>query len=86
MKIPWKNISIFLSGILSGFLLFKHLKKPDQIVYADTYIEDQEQKIGKIKQKGEGHVADIQIIQSPSKKELRQKRKANKRAKRKASN
>lgn len=84
MKNLWKYLSIFFSGAITGILVFARLKKPD--ITTDTYIEDQNQKIGKIKQKGEGNKQDAYAtLGLQTKKELRkvkrQIRKATRRSK-----
>ncbi|WP_319502584.1 hypothetical protein [uncultured Draconibacterium sp.] len=76
MKIPWKSIAIYLAGIITGFLVLIRVKKPDKVVTAETYVEDQEQRIGKIKQKGEGNGQQVQLKQELSRKEKRASRKA----------
>jgi hypothetical protein len=59
--------------------MFFKLQKPKTVINAETYIAEQEQKIGKIKQKGKGNNQDIeQELQQPklSRKEKRASRKA----------
>lgn len=68
----WKNIAFFLAGIISGLLILLRFKKPDTIITADTYIDDQNQKIGKIKQKGKGNRQEVeQDLEQATPKQLR---------------
>lgn len=77
----WKWISVFLAGMVAGLLVFLRLKQPD--VAAETYIREQEQKVGKIKQRGEGNQQTVQL-QQKSRKELREQRRKIRKEKRAA--
>ena len=84
MKI-WKYISIFLGGMITGFLVLTKLKKPETVINADTYVDEQHQKIGKVKQKNtDGSSQSVELSQeTPSRKEIRKAKKQAKKEKRK---
>jgi hypothetical protein len=64
----WSYIASFLSGIISGLLLFFKLDGPDTTINENT-------SIGKMKQRGQGNVTKLTIDQDAqlTAKELRQK-------------
>ena len=72
----WKSISVFLAGMVAGLLVFLRLKQHD--VTAETYIREQELKVGKIKQRGEGNQQTVQLQQKSRKKLREQRRKIRK--------
>lgn len=79
----WKNIAIFLGGILTGFLILIRVKKPNTVINTETYIDEQEQKIGKIKQKGQGNRQEVEQDQEqPTRKQLRKQKRAVRKQKR----
>lgn len=51
----WKYLTVFFAGVITA-LVYSIRKFQDQtIINADTFIASQEQKIGKLKQRGEGN-------------------------------
>lgn len=85
MKI-WKSIAMFFAGVIAGFLLLLRTKKPDRVIHTENYTEDQEQNIGKIKQKGKDNRQKVELVQEPpalpTKKELRKEKKVSRKTKR----
>lgn len=79
MKI-WKALTIFFGGIITGLLIFLKLKEPS--IVADTYVESQDQEIGKIKQKGRGNAQKVKADQRMSKRGIREQRKDERKLKR----
>jgi uncharacterized membrane protein len=77
MKNFWSYISAFLSGIIAGLLIFLKAKNPDQVI-------NENNKIGKVKQIGDGNNADLEIGDHlpETRKEIRQRRRAERRARR----
>lgn len=57
----WKYLCLIAAGIIAGLVFAMKQMKPDQTtnVTASTYIADQEQNIGKLKQRGEGNTQDL---------------------------
>lgn len=82
----WQWIAVFFGGIIVGLTVFR--KKPERgititNITAETYVAEQNQqtKIGKIKQRGDGNQQDVD--QSPVATESRKaKRQANRARKR----
>lgn len=50
----WTYISTFLAGVVAGLLLFLRLKDPEVVV-------NDNQRIGKVKQRGEGAVQSTEL-------------------------
>lgn len=77
----WKYLSLFFAGIIGGLVWSMTQLKPNQTsIFSENYIAEQQQKFGKIKQKGEG---SLQLNEktnpiSETKKIRRQKRKERK--------
>ena len=76
MKKIWPYISMFFAGAFVAMAMVFFKQKPQTVINAETYIKDQEQKVGKIKQKGEGNGQQVQLEQKLSRKEKRASRKA----------
>lgn len=70
----WQTISLILLGIVIGFILYIKLKKPTTVVHAETYIEDQDQEIGKIKQKGQSNEQEVEVVLEQPKQSRKEKR------------
>ena len=53
----WKYLALLFAGIIAGMVAaIKLIEKPSILnVTADSFISEQTQKIGKLKQKGEGN-------------------------------
>ena len=79
LNIPglFKNFWKFLSWLLIGVLIGRIFKKEPKVINVDgNYAEEQSTKIGKVKQRGEGNVQDVDIKQELSGKEKRKAKKA----------
>ena len=67
MKI-WTYISTLLAGIVAGLVIFLKLDTPETVINDNT-------RIGKMKQRGEGNDANVTIdqdtIAEPSRREMR---------------
>lgn len=67
MKI-WTYITTLLAGIIAGLVIFLKLDTPETVINDNT-------RIGKMKQRGEGNEANVTIdkdtIAEPSRRELR---------------
>ena len=82
----WKYLAFLFAGIIAGLVAaIKLIEKPSILnVNADSFIAQQTQKIGKIKQRGEGNSLDIFLLPAiPSRKEKRLNRRAARRESRK---
>lgn len=68
MKNIWTYITTLLAGIIAGLLIFLKLDTPDTVINDNT-------RIGKMKQRGEGNDANVTIDQKtvaePSRREVR---------------
>ena len=53
MKNIWAYISAFLAGTIAGVMLMVQKIKP--VINTQSYIEQNEQKVGKLKQRGENN-------------------------------
>lgn len=78
----WSYIAIFFAGVTAGFMVLTRIKKTDTVINAETYVDDQVQKIGKIKQKGQGNKQDVQLEQKLTRKEIRKQKKLSRKTKR----
>ena len=67
---------MFFAGAFAAMVMVFLKQKPQTVVNAETYIAEQEQKIGKIKQKGQGNTQEVEQDQELSRKEKRALRKA----------
>nr|WP_319266079.1 hypothetical protein [uncultured Draconibacterium sp.] len=76
MKKIWPYISMFFAGAFAAMAMVFFKQKPQTVINAETYVKEQSQKIGKIKQKGEGNDQQVQLDQEMTKKEKRATRKA----------
>lgn len=76
MKKIWPYISMFFAGAFAAMVMVFFKQKPQTVINAETYVKEQEQKIGKIKQKGEGNGQQVQLDQELSRKAKRAARKA----------
>ena len=75
----WKYLAFLFAGIIAGIIAaIKLIEKPTVLnVNADTFVAEQTQKIGKIKQKGEGNSQDIFLLPAiPTRREKRLARRA----------
>lgn len=63
MKNFWRYIGIFFAGAFAAMTMVFFTQKPQTVINAETYIAEQNQKIGKIKQKGEGNQQDVELKQ-----------------------
>ena len=81
-----KNIAIaFLSGVvvtLLGIAIYL-LRNSKPVIHADQYIAELEQKVSKIKQRGEGNTQSTELSQEPTQKENRTQNRRERKAKRK---
>ena len=78
----WKFLAFLFAGIAAGMVAaIKLIEKPTVLnVAADTFVAEQTQKIGKIKQRGEGNSLDNCLFpEIPTRKEKRIARRAAKR-------
>nr|WP_321357165.1 hypothetical protein [uncultured Draconibacterium sp.] len=80
MKKIWPYISMFFAGAFAAMAMVFFKEKPQTVINAETYIKEQEQKVGKIKQKGEGNGQQVQLKQELSRKEKRMARKTERRS------
>ena len=75
----WKYLSFLFAGIAAGMVAaIKLIEKPPVLnVAADTFVAEQTQKIGKIKQRGGVNSLDTSLLpEIPSRKEKRLARRA----------
>ena len=75
----WKYLSFLFAGVVAGMVAaIKLIEKPTVLnVAADTFVAEQTQKIGKIKQRGECNSLDTSLLpEIPSRKEKRLARRA----------
>ena len=78
----WKYIALLFAGIVAGMVAaIKLIEKPSVVnVAADTFVAQQTQKIGKLKQRGEGNSQDASLLPLiPTRKDKRLARRAAKR-------
>ena len=61
MKNIWKYISLILIGALAGTIATMKILKPGSVtnITAANYIAEYEQAVKKLKQKGDGNVAEL---------------------------
>lgn len=55
----WSYLAMFLSGIIAGLVLYVKIKAPDQVI-------NDNQRIGKIKNRGEGNTQSTTLVRDPS--------------------
>ena len=67
MKNFWKYLGIFFAGAFATLTMVFFTQKPQTVINAETYVSEQNQKIGKIKQKGKGNELDVELKQKPKK-------------------
>lgn len=67
MKNFWKYLGIFFAGAFASITMVLFTQKPQTVINAETYIAEQNQKIGKIKQKGKGNKLDVELKQKRNK-------------------
>jgi len=72
----WKYIGIFFAGAFATMTMVFFTQKPQTVIQAETYIAEQNQKIGKIKQKGKSNKQDVEVTQKLTGKEKRQAKRA----------
>ena len=78
----WKYIALLFAGIVAGMVAaIKLIEKPTVLnVAADTFVAEQTQKIGKLKQRGEGNTQAASLIAPiPTRKDKRLAHRAAKR-------
>ena len=76
----WKYLAVFLAGVITALVYSIRQFHDQTIINADTFIASQEQKIGKLKQRGEGNSQDAsQLPLIPNRKEKRIARRNSKR-------
>jgi len=78
----WKYLAFLLAGFIAGMVAaIKLIEKPSVVnVAADTFVAKQTQKIGKLKQRGEGNSQDTSLLAPiPTRKDKRLARRAAKR-------
>lgn len=78
----WKYLAFLFAGIVAGMVAaIKLIEKPSILnVAAQTFVAQQTQKIGKLKQRGEGNSQDAsQLPLIPTRKDKRLTRRAAKR-------
>ena len=78
----WKYLAFLFAGIAAGMVAaIKLIEKPSVLnVDTDTFVAEQTQKIGKIKQRGEGNSLDTSLLpEIPTRREKRIARRAAKR-------
>ena len=63
MKNFWSYVGIFFAGAFATMTMVFFTQKPQTVINAETYIEEQSQKIGKIKQKGKANNQDVEVKQ-----------------------
>ena len=63
MKKIWPYITIFFAGAFAAMTMVFFTQKPQTVINAETYIAEQNQKIGKIKQKGKDNEQDVEVKQ-----------------------
>jgi len=70
----WKYLTFLFAGIATGMVAaIKLIEKPTVLnVAADTFVAEQNQRIGKIKQRGEGNSLDNTLLpEIPTRREKR---------------
>jgi hypothetical protein len=75
----WKFLAFLFAGIAAGMVAaIKLIEKPSILnVAADNFVAEQSQKIGKIKQRGEGNSLDTSLLpEIPTRREKRIARRA----------
>ena len=72
----WKYIGIFFVSAFATMTMVFFTQKPQTVIQAETYIAEQNQKIGKIKQKGKSNKQDVEVTQKLTGKEKRQAKRA----------
>ena len=78
-------MALLFAGIIAGLVAaIKLIEKPTVLnVAADTFVAEQTQQIGKLKQRGDGNLQDISLpTQIPTRKEKRLARRAARREQR----
>ena len=73
----WKYIAVFFAGVIAALVYSIRGFHDQTIINTDTFIASQQQKVGKLKQRGEGNTQDVsQFPVTPSEKEKRLARRA----------
>jgi hypothetical protein len=75
----WKYLTLLFAGIAAGMVAaIKLIEKPTVLnVATDTFVAEQTQRIGKIKQRGQGNSLDTSLLpEIPTRKEKRIARRA----------
>lgn len=77
LKNIWKYIAVFFAGIITALVYSIRQFHDQTIINADTFIASQQQRVGKLKQRGEGNSQDVsQLPANPTRKEKRLARRA----------
>ncbi|HAQ18617.1 MAG TPA: hypothetical protein DCR40_05195 [Prolixibacteraceae bacterium] len=58
----WKYIAVFFAGIITALVYSIRQFHDQTIIIADTFIASQQQKVGKLKQRGEGNSQNVSMI------------------------
>jgi len=76
----WKYIAVFFAGVITALVYSIRQFHDQTIINADTFIASQQQKVGKLKQRGEGNSQDASLLPLiPTRKDKRLARRATKR-------
>lgn len=76
----WKYLAVFFAGVITAMVYSIRQFHDQTIINTDTFIASQEQKIGKLKQRGEGNSQEAsQLPLIPDRKEKRIARRNSKR-------
>ncbi|HAH24944.1 MAG TPA: hypothetical protein DCL77_14520 [Prolixibacteraceae bacterium] len=84
----WKYLAVFFAGVIAALVYAMDHYKPapgpvETTINTTSYVANQEQNIGKLKQRGDGNVQDVtQPVVELTRKELRQERRAKRKAER----
>lgn len=68
--------AMFFAGAFAMLAMVFFTQKPQTVINAENYIEEQKQQIGKIKQKGKGNQQTVKADQLLTKKEQRRENRA----------
>jgi hypothetical protein len=76
----WKYIAVFFAGVIAALVYSIRQFHDQTIINTDSFIASQEQKIGKLKQRGEGNTQNVSLLHGlPSRKERRLVRRSERR-------
>lgn len=91
LKQVWKYLALIFAGVIAGLVYSMKQIKPIQHIQTQEFINEQSKdtQIGKLKQKGQGNVMDVELPEFPeqskreARKEIRLERREKRREKRK---